>query len=329
MLSNALLMTVEEARACIDAINGAMTSARASLWELYHRKGWQSLGYSSWRECVVAEFEQSKSQLYRQLEAAEIEHQISPRGEIGSIPERHLRPLAALTPDQQREAWRKALDTAPNGKITGTHVQTIADHYKTPEPDPGETIDTTTGEMPIREPSTVTPQPTANRAYKNSSESNEWYTPRWLIEKALTVMGGIDLDPASSLEANKTVLARQIYTAETNGLDQPWSGRVWLNPPYGNDVEPFVDKLLLSVESGEVTEAILLVAARTDTAWFRKLRTYPRCFIWGRLKFINGETGEAGEPAGFPSMVVYMGPNFLTFVDEFKTIGDIYTWWTV
>ncbi len=166
-----------------------------------------------------------------------------------------------------------------------------------------------------------------NRAYKNSSKSNEWYTPRWLIKKAISVMGGIDLDPASSPEANKTVQASRFYTIDDLSLMQPWFGRVWLNPPYGDNVQPFVDKLLVSVKSGEVTEALLLVAARTDTAWFRKLRAYPRCFLWGRIKFISGETGEPGDPAGFPSMVVYMGPNFLTFVDEFKSSGDIYLLW--
>jgi phage N-6-adenine-methyltransferase len=165
-----------------------------------------------------------------------------------------------------------------------------------------------------------------DRAYKNSSATNEWYTPREYIDHAIAVMGGIDLDPASSEAANRNVQAARIYTVDDLALMQPWYGRVWLNPPYGDDVLSFVDKLLVSYESGDVTEALLLVAARTDTAWFRKLRAYPRCFIWGRIHFINGETGETGEGAGFPSMVVYLGPNYQTFKDEFSAVGDIYIW---
>ncbi len=37
--------------------------------------------------------------------------------------ERQARPLAPLPPEQQREAWRVAVETAPGGKVTAAHVE--------------------------------------------------------------------------------------------------------------------------------------------------------------------------------------------------------------
>jgi len=48
-------------------------------------------------------------------------------------------PLVRLEPDQQREAWQRAVDTAPDGKITAGHVQRVVDDMTRPaEPEQGE-----------------------------------------------------------------------------------------------------------------------------------------------------------------------------------------------
>lgn len=39
--------------------------------------------------------------------------------------ERQARPLTSLEPQQQREAWQRAVDTAPNGKVTAAHVKEV------------------------------------------------------------------------------------------------------------------------------------------------------------------------------------------------------------
>lgn len=96
-------MTADEARSCVHSINENLNNARVLLLDLYDRKGWAALGYANWRDCVEAEFQQSKSYLYRQLEAGRIEREISPIGEIGRIPEGQLRGL-------DLEAVRQAKD---------------------------------------------------------------------------------------------------------------------------------------------------------------------------------------------------------------------------
>ena len=49
---------------------------------------------------------------------------------VTPISERQTRPLAKLEPEQQKEAWQKAVETAPDGKVTAAHVAKIADQVK-------------------------------------------------------------------------------------------------------------------------------------------------------------------------------------------------------
>ena len=135
-------------------------------------------------------------------------------------------------------------------------------------------------------------------------------------------MGGIDLDPASSPEANEVVRASRFYTREDYGLIQDWTANsIFVNPPFGDAVGEFVEKLLATYESGAVSQAILLVAARTDTQWFKLLYDYPLCFVEGRGVYWN-----PGRPSGesFASVFAYLGPNLGSFVLEFSQYGTVY-----
>src|SRR5262245_55103392 len=116
------LMNTDEARACVARINEHMNGARSELLRLYEGRGWAAMGYASWRECVTAEFEQSQSVLYAQLQAAEIERRISDTSEKSSIPLRQLLPLAQLTPMEQPIAWQEA-NQRSNGKPTARVVE--------------------------------------------------------------------------------------------------------------------------------------------------------------------------------------------------------------
>jgi len=152
-----------------------------------------------------------------------------------------------------------------------------------------------------------------------ASQSNEWLTPSKIIERVIAIMGFINLDPCSNSKTTPSVPAHNHFTIETDGLSLPWYGRVYMNPPYGREISQWVEKLCSEYEHGKVSEAIALVPARTDTRWFRQFRKYPRCFIWGRLKFSDHKNF-----APFPSMVVYLGKNNRTFINKFRDIGDIY-----
>lgn len=92
-------------------------------------------------------------------------------------------------------------------------------------------------------------------AGRHSCDSPEWYTPPPIVEAGRRVLGAIDLDPASSEEANRIVRARRFYTERENGLRQRWRGRVFLNPP-GGLVPAFWYTLMIAWAAGELEAAI-------------------------------------------------------------------------
>jgi hypothetical protein len=92
-----------------------------------------------------------------------------------------------------------------------------------------------------------------------------------------------------------------------------------MNPPYGREIQNWVEKLVEEYHYGNVCEAIALVPSRTDTEWFKMFREFPRCFIWGRLKFSDN-----GTSAPFPSVAIYIGADTDKFAAAFGDIGDVY-----
>ena len=91
------------------------------------------------------------------------------------------------------------------------------------------------------------------------------------------------------------------YTIEDDGLQQPWFGRVFCNPPY--DTALIVRFIRRCVEH---RNAVALTFARTDTRLFHEL-IFPNAdsilFIKGRLSFYH-VTGEQGGTAGAPSCLI-------------------------
>ncbi len=154
-----------------------------------------------------------------------------------------------------------------------------------------------------------------------SSDSEEWYTPRHLIELVEQVQGRIGLDAASN--SPPTVPALRHYTKEDDALSLPWKAdTVFLNPPYGKQIHSFVDKLVNEYKAGNVGSAIALLPARTDTQWFSLLNEFPKCFVRGRIQFVGGES-DSTRNAPFPSVFVYLGPDQQRFEEVFSSLGPI------
>lgn len=71
------------------------------------------------------------------------------------------------------------------------------------------------------------------------------------------------------------------FTKADDGLAQVWSGRVWMNPPYGREIGAWMAKAWRSSQAGALV--VCLVPARTDTARRPTGRSTAANGIWRTL----------------------------------------------
>lgn len=176
---------------------------------------------------------------------------------------------------------------------------------------------------------------------RHSSKSVEWASPPDVTAAARVVMGGIDLDPASSPAANRVVGARTFYTRAQDGLARVWDAdRVWCNPPTPAAV--WWRKLAHSWAHGFVDQAVFLgfsveflqttQAARVAAAGPPLPLDFPICFPSSRLRFarIRGDRLDTRPKCpSHASCIVFLPPRAApsravrTFVDVFGAFGRV------
>jgi len=131
--------------------------------------------------------------------------------------------------------------------------------------------------------------------------SSDWYTPPEIF-KALDLV--FDLDPCSPGPGH-WVPARKIYVERDDGLRQPWSGMVFMNPPFGgrNGHVPWLVKFF------DHANGIAIVRAYTSSGWFHA-HIVPRAelllFPKGKTKFVRPD-GSVGKAPGHGVVLIGMG----------------------
>lgn len=169
---------------------------------------------------------------------------------------------------------------------------------------------------------------------QHSSTHHRWYTPAWLCDAARAFLQGIDLDPASSDEANARVGATRIYTVADDGLTLPWTGTIWCNPPYGyissgdgrvSGSLAFVRKAIAERQAGRAREVLMLMKAAHATQWARLCAQHAtaRCFFSERVDYEDGTGAAHKSTAPHESMLVYFGPRRAAFELAFEAYGEV------
>jgi hypothetical protein len=153
--------------------------------------------------------------------------------------------------------------------------------------------------------------------------ADDYYTPEIVIACVHSLFGEIDLDPASHVEANRIVRARNFFQHSDNGLTYEWNGRVWVNPPF-SQWKLWVPKIMNEVKSGRVEQICVYSAMRTiTTKYFRPFLDIMQamCVITGRIRL--GGMGEGGSPDD-GHCVFYWGSELAKFQSEFGAIGSMW-----
>ena len=276
-----------------------------ALMEIRDRRLYKT-NYGTFEDYCQNRWGWGRNYVNKQIRAAEVVNILGTIVPIQST-ESQLRPLSPLEPEQQREAWQRAQEIAGERPLVARDVQRAVDELQFYE-------------------TTNASQPVAVTVF--SSESNEYYTPVKYIEAARELMGGIDVDPASCEAAQRTIKADSYYTEDDDGLSKGWSGRVWLNPPYGkigNESSQgyWGQQLLSRFKTGEVSEGVLLVRAGVGYEWFEKLwDVLPVCFVRERLSFIREDGNDDGQSKQGTALF-YIGNNVKGFIDIFHKFGRI------
>lgn len=172
-------------------------------------------------------------------------------------------------------------------------------------------------------------------AVQVSSEELSWITPPEIIERVRKVLGGyIDLDPASSAEANSIIKANRYYTESDDMFKQDLTcDTIYMNPPFGkvgnkSQAGIFTRHVLSCYTAGKVKYGgIILIMSRFGYDWFEDiLDIATSATLKKRIKFINPKTMKQSAQAKTAQTLFCFGNSTIieNFIEEFKTDARIF-----
>ena len=158
----------------------------------------------------------------------------------------------------------------------------------------------------------VTERTTGAYIQRKANAKTDYETPKDLFDELWKTWGGFDLDPCCLPEhytARRIAgITGGIFTPENSGLDKPWYGKVYMNPPYSSkEIERWVSKAVHEVDYGGTDLVVALLPVRTGRPyWQDYVMSSTSHVIANHVEFLRGRLTFEGEKgcAPFNSAVV-------------------------
>lgn len=125
--------------------------------------------------------------------------------------------------------------------------------------------------------------------WEAAGRSDEWYTPAYIFA-ALGCHFSMDVAPA---RLGKSSVSADVLLAG-DGLVEPWSGFVWMNPPFGGrgSLAPWIDRFF------DHGNGIALTPDRTSAPWFRAAWERADLVLFTpKVRFIRPDGSEGKSPS--------------------------------
>jgi DNA N-6-adenine-methyltransferase (Dam) len=145
-----------------------------------------------------------------------------------------------------------------------------------------------------------------------TNEGDEWYTPRWLFD-AFGIKFSIDVC-APVDQTHSSVPAARHFTAEDDGLAQPWEGTVWCNPPYSKP-EPWARRMI------HHRDGLLLTHIPMNAGWCVDM--WEACDgirLFQAMEFVRPD-GSSQRP-GYWLQLAAFGPVAIEALARLQPLGD-------
>jgi site-specific DNA-methyltransferase (adenine-specific) len=150
------------------------------------------------------------------------------------------------------------------------------------------------------------------------SDSVEYSTP-WEIFHPLQAEFTICFDICANKENSKCT---NYYTKEDDCLTKDWNqlgGNIWMNPPWGREMQKFVRKA--REESYKGKTIVCLLPVRSNTKWWHETIIDTKA----EVRFLRGEIKFNGLPRGLwlPCAIVIFRPNDALSVKNSNAVDSV------